>query len=55
MKKNLENFEVILPESTLLDSEMEALRGGANDEVVKCGKGIITTCDIGNTEVPGKS
>ena len=50
MKKDEKNFEVILSESNLLDSEMEALRGGAGDNQTKCGEGVFIHCKIGIEE-----
>ena len=47
MKNEVQNFEEILPESVLLDSEMEALRGGEEHVNIACGVGFIARCDIG--------
>lgn len=51
MKKVVQTFEQIVPESQLLDSEMEALRGGAEGSKIQCGGGLIARCDIGVYEV----
>lgn len=56
MKQDTQNFEEIISGSKLLDSEMEALRGGAEVPKTKCGEGVIARCDIGTeefTEDPG--
>lgn len=52
MKPKNQNFEEIISESQLLDSEMEALRGGANGPIVQCGGGVIYHCNIGTEEPP---
>lgn len=50
MKKDVQNFEEIISESKLLDEEMEALRGGAEDSKIQCGGGVIAHCSIGTDE-----
>jgi len=47
---NNSEFEEIISASTLLDEEMEALRGGAEGAKVQCGGGVIARCDIGTDD-----
>ena len=49
---NNSEFEEIISASTLLDEEMEALRGGAEGVKVQCGGGVIARCDMGTDDQP---
>lgn len=51
MKNEVQIFEEILPESALLDSEMAALRGGADSFKISCKEGFIARCDRGQDEI----
>lgn len=51
MKKSIQTFEQILSDSQLLDSEMEALRGGAEGSKIQCVGGLVARCEMGVYEV----
>lgn len=51
MSKEIQNFEEIVSESRLLDSEMADLRGGTEPPKIKCGEGTIALCAIGTDEL----
>lgn len=51
MKKEVKIYEEILSESTLLDSELDALRGGIGRGTIKCTEGVITECTSGVYEL----
>lgn len=50
MKQDIQNFEEIISESKLLDSEMEALRGGIVPPRTQCVGGVIAHCEIGTED-----
>lgn len=49
MKKEVKIYEEILSESTLLDTELDALRGGKDPGKVKCVEGF--GCNVGVFEL----
>lgn len=50
MKTEFQRFEEIISDSKLLDSEMEALRGGADGINSVCDRGVTVHCSIGSDE-----
>lgn len=50
MKTEFQRFEEIISDSKLLDSEMEALRGGADGINSVCDSGLTVHCSIGSDE-----
>lgn len=48
---DIRNFEEIISASTLLDEEMDALRGGIEVPKTQCGGGIIAYCNVGTGDI----